>query len=152
MASSTTKPIAMTKASKVSVLIENPATSMIAQLPIRHTGIVTNGMMLARTERKKKRISTATSTIDSPIVRQTDSIDRSMNTVVSLAISTETPAGNSAFSLGKTSRTACASVNGFAVACLITPSETAFLPLKRTIVRSLAGATSTRATSLMRTV
>ena len=68
MASSTTRPIASTSASKVSVLIEKPSAYIKAQAPINETGIVTSGTMAARRLRRKNRITKATSTTASKIV------------------------------------------------------------------------------------
>ncbi len=66
--SSTTSPIASTSASNVSELTENPATSISAEAPTRHTGIVTSGMTLARTVPRNRKITSATSTTASAIV------------------------------------------------------------------------------------
>ncbi len=74
-----------------------------------------------------------------------------MNSVVSFAMLTLTPGGSSCCSRGSSALSACASVSGLAVACLIRPSEIAARPLKRTMLRSSSGATATRPTSRMRT-
>ncbi len=68
MASSTTRPIASTSASSVSVLMVKPASAIIAKVPIRLTGIVTIGMIDARSVRRKTKITSATSRIASAIV------------------------------------------------------------------------------------
>ena len=68
IASSTTRPMASTIASKVSVLMENPNKYSKEQAPIKDTGIVTMGIKLARTLRKKKKITSTTSTIASRMV------------------------------------------------------------------------------------
>ena len=83
IASSTTRPIASTSASSVSVLIVKPKTYISANAPTSATGIVTSGMIVARRLRRKKKITSTTSTIASRIVSNTDAIDRSMNTDVS---------------------------------------------------------------------
>ena len=69
MASSTTSPIASTSASSVSVLIEKPAKYISVNEPIRHTGIVTSGITLARIECRNTKITSATSATASAIVR-----------------------------------------------------------------------------------
>ena len=68
MASSTTSPMASTSASSVSVLMVKPASAISAKLPMRLTGIVTSGMMEARTVRRNTKITSATSTTASPMV------------------------------------------------------------------------------------
>ncbi len=83
IASSTTRPIASTIASSVSVLIVKPNTYISANAPISDTGIVTIGMTVARRLRRKKKITSTTSRTASAIVWNTDLIERSMNTDVS---------------------------------------------------------------------
>jgi hypothetical protein len=80
MASSTTRPMARTSASSVSVLIVKPSTSISAKAPISDTGIVTSGISVARKLRRKTKMISSTSNIASPIVVNTASIERSMNT------------------------------------------------------------------------
>ena len=83
MASSTTRPIASTNASSVSVLIVKPNAYISPNAPISDTGIVTMGISVARSDRRKKKITRTTSAIASPIVVNTDLIERSMKTDVS---------------------------------------------------------------------
>ena len=83
IASSTTRPIASTIASSVSVLIVKPNRYMSPNAPISATGIVTSGMSVARMLRRKKKMTSTTSRIASAIVSNTDLIERSMNTDVS---------------------------------------------------------------------
>ena len=68
MASSTTRPMASTSASSVSVLIVKPAAAISAKLPIRLTGIVTSGMNEARSVRRNTNTTSATSTTASATV------------------------------------------------------------------------------------
>ena len=68
MASSTTRPMASTSASSVSVLIEKPNSAISANAPIRLTGMVTMGMMEARSVRRKTKITSATSSTASKMV------------------------------------------------------------------------------------
>ncbi len=68
MASSTTRPMASTSASRVSVLMLNPSASMIAQLPISDTGMVTSGISVARSERRNRKMMRMTRTTASAIV------------------------------------------------------------------------------------
>ena len=50
MASSTTRPVASTSASRVSTLIEKPTTHMAASVPISAIGTVTAGMKVTRSD------------------------------------------------------------------------------------------------------
>ena len=68
MASSTTRPMASTSASSVNVLIEKPANCISANEPIRLTGMVTMGMMDARTVRRNTKMTSATSATASAMV------------------------------------------------------------------------------------
>ena len=68
MESSTTRPMASTSDSSVSVLMVKPAAAMIENTPIRLTGMVTSGMIEARRVRRKKKTTSATSTTASAVV------------------------------------------------------------------------------------
>ena len=68
MESSTTKPMASTKASMVNELMEKPNKAIMEKVPISATGMVTKGMMEARKVRRKKKITKATNTTASRIV------------------------------------------------------------------------------------
>jgi hypothetical protein len=57
-----------------------PKRYMTPNAPISDTGIVTSGISDARTERRNTKITSATSTIASTMVRSTALIERSMNT------------------------------------------------------------------------
>ena len=80
MASSTTRPMASTIASRVSVLMLNPIAYMKMKAPISETGMVTIGMMVARRLRRKKKITRMTRITASMIVVNTLSMERSMKT------------------------------------------------------------------------
>ena len=69
MASSTTRPMASTSDSSVSVLMLKPASAISEKVPIRLTGMVTSGMIDARSVRRKTNTTSATSTTDSATVR-----------------------------------------------------------------------------------
>ncbi len=68
IASSTTRPMASTRASSVSVLTVKPAAAIRPKAPIRLTGIVTNGMIEARSVRRNRNTTIATSTTASAMV------------------------------------------------------------------------------------
>ena len=151
MASSTTKPMASTKASMVSVLTVNPNSAIKANVPIKHTGMVISGMMDARKVRRNTKITKATRTAASKMVWYTALMERSMNTELSLATRMSTPGGKFSLILGIMLRTAVLRSSGLAVALRITPKAIVSLPFKRVDVRSAWGPCSTRATSPMRT-
>ena len=68
MASSTTRPMASTIASSVSVLMLKPSISMIAKLAISEIGMVTTGMNDALSVRRKTKITKTTRRTASKIV------------------------------------------------------------------------------------
>ena len=68
IASSTTRPMASTSASSVSVLMVKPASAISANEPTRLTGMVTSGMIDARTVRRNTKTTSATSTTASATV------------------------------------------------------------------------------------
>ena len=78
MESSTTSPMARTMASSVSVFTLKPKRYMNVNAPTSETGIVTSGITVARRLRRKRKITTATSTIASTMVWNTALIDSSM--------------------------------------------------------------------------
>ena len=55
IASSTTSPIASTMPSSVSTLMVKPMIQMKKNAPISDTGMVTNGISVARNERRNKK-------------------------------------------------------------------------------------------------
>ena len=150
IASSTTKPIASTKANIVRVLTVKPNKAIKAKVPIKQTGIVTNGMMDARKVLRKRKITKATNTIASTMVSYTALIDRSINTELSLATSISIPDGKFSLIFGIIWRTAALRSSGLAVALRITPRVMASRPFRRVDVRSDKGPCSTRATSPIR--
>ncbi len=78
MASSTTRPIASTMARSVSVLSEKPNSHISAKAPISEIGIVTKGIIVPRSERRKKKMTSTTRPIASAMVENTFLIERSM--------------------------------------------------------------------------
>ena len=76
-----------------------------------------------------------------------------MKTELSLATCTVTPGGRSRWICGISARTPSAETSsGLAVALRMMPVLIDGTPLRRTLLRSLAAASSTRATSRSRTV
>ena len=62
MASSTTMPMASTRPNIESVLTENPRTGKKMNVPMRETGIVSSGMIVARMFCRKMKTTSVTST------------------------------------------------------------------------------------------
>jgi hypothetical protein len=112
---------------------------------------VTRGIIVARTLRRKMKITNATRSTASMMVLVTAFTDSSMNTDESKASSRRMPSGNVGAIAAISLRTATDRSSALAVDWRITPSETDGRPLKRVMVRSEAGASSTLATSRMRT-
>ena len=83
MASSTTRPIASTIASSVSVLMVKPSAYITANAPINENGMVTSGISVARQLRRNRKITSTTSSTASPMVTYTSSMDFSMKMVES---------------------------------------------------------------------
>ena len=75
MASSTTVPIANTKANNVNRFILNPATAIKANVPMMETIIDTVGISVARISCKKKYTTSTTRTIANSKDLITSSID-----------------------------------------------------------------------------
>ena len=61
MASSTTRPMASTRPSSVSTFTENPNTAIGRKDATMETGMATAGMMVARTDRRNRKITPTTS-------------------------------------------------------------------------------------------
>ncbi len=96
---------------------------------ISEIGIVRIGMIEARIDRRKNRMTRTTSPIASRIVWNTAWIDRSMNTLSSLPISADSPSGRPRLISGSTACSAFDTSSGLAVACLMTPTAIAGAPL-----------------------
>ncbi|OIQ68818.1 hypothetical protein GALL_495850 [mine drainage metagenome] len=83
IASSTTRPIARTIASKVSKLIEYPSICMMKNVPISDSGIATTGTKMALKLPRNRKITTVTITSASTSVLTTSVIDELMKAVES---------------------------------------------------------------------
>ena len=95
IASSTTKPMASTTASKVKMLMVNPATYIIKKEAINDTGIARTGINVVRQLRKKRKMIKTTKRKASKIVSSTSLIELRMNTVLSKAIVASISSGRS---------------------------------------------------------
>ncbi len=83
MASSTTRPMASTRASRVSRFTEKPSASMIANVPMSDSGIATIGMTTERGEPRNMKMTSITITSASMSVVATSWIELFTNTVES---------------------------------------------------------------------
>ena len=83
MASSTTMPIASTRAKSVSVLMENPTTHRPAKAPMSDTGTAIIGISVARQVCRKRNTTASTSSAASKMVVFTSLIEASTKRVVS---------------------------------------------------------------------
>ncbi len=86
IASSTTRPMHSTRASRVSRLIEKPNAYSAMNDAITHTGTVTAGTSAARALPRNSQITTSTSMIASTKVSYTRSTAAEMNVVLSNAV------------------------------------------------------------------
>ena len=83
MASSTTMPIASTRARSDTVLAEKPSASIAAKVPMSETGTAISGMRVARTLPRKRYTTMTTSAKASSRVLTTSWMLSSTKTVVS---------------------------------------------------------------------
>ncbi len=79
MVSSTTNPVDNVRANRVKVLIEKSKKNIAPKAPIKETGIVTAGTIVARQSRRKTKITKITKLIAKNKVCQTSSIATSTN-------------------------------------------------------------------------
>ena len=79
IASSTTTPIASTKANNVIRLIESPSNNMKKNVPTSDTGTARVGMSVERQSPRNKKTTRATNTNASNNVRKTSSMEASRN-------------------------------------------------------------------------
>ncbi len=129
MASSTTRPMASTMASKVIRFMEKPNRSIIITTPIRLSGIVMIGMMTARKEPRNKVITTSTMAAASSMVLITSWMDSLMAMVESYSTLVCMVLGMLLFRLGINSSTSWAMLMGLAVGAALTAMTTASRPL-----------------------
>src|SRR5206468_12812514 len=93
MASSTTNPVASVIPNSVSEFMEKPNIFMKAKVPIKDTGMVTAGMMVARQSSRKRKITMMTIRIASSSVVTTSFTESPTTVVVSNAITYFIPGG-----------------------------------------------------------
>ena len=151
MASSTTRPMASSMASSVSVLRENPHAPIRMKEPMSETGIATKGTSVARKERRKSRITSTTRPSEMKSAIITSRIEAPAKCASSEPIMMSMPSGRVGLRRSISSRTPWEMARVFDWLCRRMAMPTASLPLVRTMVVSSATPGSTRATSPSRT-
>ena len=106
MASSTTVPIANTRANRVKRFIENPINDMTANVPMIDTNIDMVGIRVDFISCKKTYTTITTSSIASNSVRSTEFMEAYRNLLVSVSTTNSIPSGRSRL---RSSRTPCIS-------------------------------------------
>ena len=151
MASSTTRPMARIRASKVSTLIEKPKAAISDRQPISDTGMVTAGTSVARIERRNSSITSTTSASEMPSAISTSRIEAAMNSASSEPTMIFMPLGMVGARRSISARTALEIAIVLAWLWRITCRPTAGTPLARTMTSSSSTPRSTVATSPSRT-
>ncbi len=131
MASSTTRPIHNTSASRVSRLIEKPKAYSAMNAATRHTGTVTAGISAARKLPRNSQITTSTSSIASTSVAYTRSTAASMKVVLSKATKMWVPSGRVCPTRSASARAVRATSSELAVEVLTIPRPMPGSPLLR---------------------
>src|SRR5580692_1510496 len=93
MASSTTRQVASVMPNSVSELTEKPNNLINANVPINETGMVTDGMMVARQSSRKRKMTTITMMMASLNVTSTSRIESPTMVVESNATAYSRPGG-----------------------------------------------------------
>src|SRR5438552_696464 len=125
IASSTTRPVASVIPNSVSELIEKPNILMNANVPIRETGIVTAGMMVARQSNKNRKITMMTMRTASSRVVMTSFTESPTTVVVSKAITYFIPGGKDLESSSSCALAALSTSSAFAFESCWTPTPIA---------------------------
>ena len=105
IASSTTKPTDSVSASSVMLLMEKPNTYIAAQVPINDTGTASEGMIVAESERRNRKITMMTRQIAMRSDSCTFITEARMDTERSMSTSMRIDGGIDARYCGKCSRT-----------------------------------------------
>ena len=114
MASSTTRPMAKTTAKRLMVLAEKPAASRTAKTPIRDTGMVRAGTMVARKSCRKRYTTSSTITAVMARVEIISVMEAWTKRVESYMTSASTPSGNRDLSCSSWARTSVATCRALA--------------------------------------
>src|SRR6185369_5587570 len=129
IASSTTRPVARGIPNSVSELIENPKTLLNANVPIRDTGMVTAGIIVARQSNKNIKITIMTMMTASSSVVMTSFTESPTTVVVSKAITYLIPGGNDLESSISAAFAALSTSKALALESCCTPTPMASWPL-----------------------
>src|SRR3984885_14075893 len=129
MASSTTRPVASVMPNMVNELIEKSKILMKANVPIRDTGMVIAGMMVARQSSKKRKITIMTMMTASPRVPTTSRMESPITVVVSKGTSYFMPGGNDLAKSSNAALAARSTASALALLSCCTPTPTASAPL-----------------------
>ena len=147
MASSTTMPVARTSANRLMVFTEKPVSQIAATVPISATGMVIAGMIVARAERRKAKITTTTITVASPMDFITSFIEPSMKVPSSDVTISWTPSGIADCSSATATATSCEIDSVLPTDCRVISRPTAVWPLTRETTAPSSGIRRTKATS-----
>ena len=142
--------MARTRASRVSTLIEKPATNITKHEPTSATGITSRGMSVVRQSRRNRKITSITSTKATMMVCRTSATDLRMKRLASNAQATSTSEGMVCSMVATRRRTSSAMVMVLAPGWGRTTTSTMGMPLRLSTVRSLRGPSSARPTSRSR--
>ena len=126
MASSTTNPMANTKAKRVNKLMEYPNISMTRKVPIKDRGMAITGITTARTLPRNKNMTAVTIRSASNNVLATSVMESVMYSVESYTISPVSPVGSLACKSGKALRTRLATSSILAPGATLIPMNTDF--------------------------
>jgi hypothetical protein len=148
IASSTTIPIARVSASRVKLLMEKPMKYMMANVDTIEVGMASPGMIVARRLRRNTKMMTTTSSAAMISVSCASVMECFTKIDWSNAAVIVTPGGSDAWIFGSSSWMASATAMILALDWRITPIATAWVPLKRSALRSSSAASSTRPRSL----
>src|SRR5580704_108137 len=134
IASSTTSPVAKVIPNSVSELTEKSKILMKAKVPIRDTGIVTAGMIVARQSNRNRKITMMTMRMASSSVVTTSLTESPTTVVVSNAITYLIPGGNDFDSSSSSALAALSTASALAFESCCTPTPIAWCPLYKRLV------------------
>ncbi|MNF69689.1 hypothetical protein D3C84_515790 [compost metagenome] len=152
MASSTTKPEAITSAIRVRLLIEKPARYITAKVPIKESGTAIDGITVADRRRRNRKVTSTTRPTASSSSNCTSCTAARMVWVRSLSTATSTPAGRLAVICGSSAWMRSTTSMTLAPGWRCTLTSTAALWLAQAARRSFSAPSTTSAMSPRRRV
>ena len=147
IASSTTIPVASTSARRLMVLTENPVSQIAATVPTSDTGMVTAGIITARGERRKAKITTTTIPVAKAMDFITSVKDPLMNVPSSEVTNSRTPSGSADCRSATATATSSEIDSVLPTDCRVMSMPTAVCPFTRVSTASSSGSSRTNATS-----